>query len=338
MTATPALFSRRVAEPDAALPRKLAAICLGDAALRGAVTSIGASCSPDVIFRWPSGAAEGAGAAMAEALSDLAAYPEATCLIEDVLHMATPASASDDGPGLYVAARATIVGRQDGPGPFGDGNGGGAQVRIPAMAELWAQEGRIRDAWIVRDSAAALAAAEPVTARRWAEDQVARALYTPPLTPDTDPEGPYAGRGARTGPAGPLADHVSLMMDGELAEAANGLDPACTLCLPGGAQAIGRAPAMAFWAGLRGALPGAAFRIEHAQGMPAGSDLPPRAALRWTLYGRHEGPGRFGAPSGGYLYVLGLTQAEFGPDGIRRLWTLIDDTAICLQAAASKPA
>lgn len=339
MTATPAFFSRRQQAPEPDLPRRLAEACLGAAALRGDITAIGAVSAEEAVFRWPSGAAQGPGAAMAEALTDLSAYAGAACLVEDVMSVPTPSSASDDGAGLYVAARATIVGPCSGPGPFGEGGGG--VVRIATMGEIWAQDGKVRDAWLVRDGAAALAgaagngAAAP-TPRAWAEAQPDAGLEAQPLGPDTDPEGPYAGRGARSGPAGPLADHVSMMLGGELSAAAEGLDPACTLCLPGGVQAIGREAAIAFWAGLRSALPSAAFRIEHALGLPASDQMPSRAALRWSLYGRHEGPGRFGPPTGAYLYVLGLTQAEFGPAGIRRLWTLIDDTAICQQAVGPR--
>lgn len=340
MTATPALFARRTPQPridDAEPLRKLALACLGGAAFEGDITSIGGLSAPDAIFRWPSGAAEGPGAAMAEALSDLAAFPGAECLLEDVLWTATSEKAAEGGAGTYISARATIQGRHDGPGALGAPTG--RAVRVRTMAEMWAQDGCIRDAWIVRDTSALLAQTGGREPHTWARDELEAcggALAAPPLGPDTDPEGPYGGRGARTGPAGPLADHLALMMNGEIAEAARGLDPACTLALPGGMDAMGRAAAMGFWAGLRGALPDAAFRIEHAHGMPGGDSMPPRAALRWSLYGRHDGAGRFGPPTGTYLYVLGLTQAEFGPAGIRRLWTLIDDTAIALQLASSR--
>ncbi len=330
MTATSALFPRRGTDDETATARKIAAACLGASALAGDITAIGDCSAPDAVFRWPDGAAIGPGAAMARGLEDLAAHPGAECLIEDVLHRATPPGASDDGPGLYVCARATILGRAASPDRSGP-------VTIPTMAEIWAQGGQIRDAWILRDGTAALAATGVSDLRGWAETRLAAPGPDPsPLAPDSDPEGPYSGRGARTDTAGPLADHLSLMMDGEMAEAARGLDPACMLHLPGGAHALGRIAAIGFWAGLRAALPAGVFRIEHALGAPAGGDLPGRAAVRWSLYGRHEGPGRFGPPSGAYIYVLGLTQAEFGPSGIRRLWTLFDDPSICLQTAARR--
>ena len=41
--------------------------------------------------------------------------------------------------------------------------------------------------------------------------------------------------------------------------------------------------------------------------------MPPRAAIRWSLSGKHEGAGRFGTPSGADVYVMGISHAEFGP-------------------------
>ncbi|MEL7178104.1 MAG: nuclear transport factor 2 family protein, partial [Pseudomonadota bacterium] len=59
--------------------------------------------------------------------------------------------------------------------------------------------------------------------------------------------------------------------------------------------------------------------------------MPPRAAVRWSLHGKHDGWGVFGAPTGAEVYVMGITHAEFGPRGLRREFTLIDETAIWKQ-------
>jgi len=62
--------------------------------------------------------------------------------------------------------------------------------------------------------------------------------------------------------------------------------------------------------------------------------MPPRAAIRWSLTGKHDGWGAFGAPTGAEVHVMGLSQAEFGPRGVRREWTLYDETAIWMQILA----
>ncbi len=82
--------------------------------------------------------------------------------------------------------------------------------------------------------------------------------------------------------------------------------------------------------GLRSALPSATFRIEHQIGR-VDPKLSPRSAIRWSLTGRHDGWGRYGAPTGAEVHVMGVSHAEFGPWGLRRETTLIDDIAIWKQ-------
>ena len=59
--------------------------------------------------------------------------------------------------------------------------------------------------------------------------------------------------------------------------------------------------------------------------------LSPRAAIRWSLDGLHEGWGSFGKPSGKRVYVMGMSHAEFGPWGLRRECALVDEIAIWKQ-------
>ncbi len=56
-----------------------------------------------------------------------------------------------------------------------------------------------------------------------------------------------------------------------------------------------------------------------------------RAALRWSLTGRHDGFGSYGPPTGAPVHVMGLTHAEWGPWGLRREFTLWDELAIWKQ-------
>ena len=82
--------------------------------------------------------------------------------------------------------------------------------------------------------------------------------------------------------------------------------------------------------GLRSAFPSATFTLHHSIGIEAPL-MPPRAALRWSLDGRHDGWGLFGAPSGAEVHVMGMSHAELGPGGVRREWTLIDEAAVWMQ-------
>jgi hypothetical protein len=46
-----------------------------------------------------------------------------------------------------------------------------------------------------------------------------------------------------------------------------------------------------------------------------GGMMSPRAAIRWSLDGTHDGWGAFGRPTGAPVHVMGMSHAEFGPWG-----------------------
>ena len=156
------------------------------------------------------------------------------------------------------------------------------------------------------------------------------------MTPETDIAGPYDGRGNDNEWGARMADILTRIMAAEMDVIPRHYDRACNLHHPGGVETFGISEADQFWMGLRAAFPDAEFRIEHVIGRDDPM-LPPRAALRWSLWGKHAGWGRFGAPTRAMVYVMGITHAEFGPFGsggapaIRAEYTLIDETAIWKQ-------
>ena len=83
---------------------------------------------------------------------------------------------------------------------------------------------------------------------------------------------------------------------------------------------------------LRAAFPSAEFKVDHVIGREDPT-MPPRAAVRWSLWGKHDGWGAFGKPTGADVYVLGISHAEFGPWGLRREYTLFDETSVWKQIA-----
>lgn len=107
-------------------------------------------------------------------------------------------------------------------------------------------------------------------------------------------------------------------------------DRAVHLELPSGLADHGRAGARSFWGSLRACFPDATFEIHHQIGRDD-PGLGERAALRWSLHGSHDGGERYGKPTGAEIHVMGLSHSEFGPEGVRREYVLIDDTAIWKQ-------
>jgi hypothetical protein len=84
------------------------------------------------------------------------------------------------------------------------------------------------------------------------------------------------------------------------------------------------------WMGRRAAFPDAGFEGHHAIGRDD-PEMPPRAAVRWSLHGRHAGCGALGRPSGAEVHVLGVAHAEFGRWLLRREPALRDETAVWKQ-------
>jgi hypothetical protein len=287
--------------------------------------------APDVVVRSPDSVVRGNRAIIAATLATLAEFPDRVLLGEDVIWAATPAADAGGQAGFVSSHRLTSLATHAGTGVYGAPTGQRLHYRV--LADCWCAQNMVRDEWLVRDQGALLRqlGLEP---RRWAADLIAREggaqACAPPLTPDSDIDGPYAGTGTRSAVSDRLEDLVTRIMGGELAAIAQGYDRACELAYAGGVTGIGHGPADRFWLTLRSAFPSAGFRIEHRIGMDTPGH-PPRAALRWSLYGRHDGPGGFGPATGAYVYVMGITHAEFGPRGLRREWTLIDETAIWKQ-------
>jgi hypothetical protein len=168
----------------------------------------------------------------------------------------------------------------------------------------------------------------------FARDQIGReggpAQAARPFAPDADRPGPYHGTGNDHPTGLAYAEVLTDIMAARLDSIPRRYDRACQLDLPGGITAHGWGDADRFWTGLRAAFPSASFVIHHRIGRDDHA-MPPRAALRWSLTGTHDGWGSFGPPSGAPVHVMGISHAEFGPSGLRREWVLFDEIAIWKQ-------
>lgn len=279
---------------------------------------------PQVIFRDASAIGIGPASVGVDVLATLASVPDLQMLCEDVIWSGSAAV------GWLGTQRALAQGRHDGDGVFGGPTNRVLRYRV--MTDAYAKAQRISDIWQVRDTGAILRqiGQEP---RSWAE---ARARSgdpeATPFRPAIDVPGPYTGSGNSDQWGLAFADLLGRVMQGAFSVIPEQYDRACQLDYPGGRTAHGPAAAEAFWLGLRAAFPSAVFSVHHRIGMEEPL-LPPRAALRWSLHGRHDGWGPFGPPSGAEVHVMGISHAEFGPWGLRREWTLIDEAAVWMQIA-----
>ncbi|NNK65595.1 MAG: SnoaL-like domain-containing protein [Rhodobacteraceae bacterium] len=278
--------------------------------------------APEVIMRMPGGVSLGETAATTATVAHLHEFPDRQLLGEDVIWSGSPEE------GMLSSHRILSTATHTGDGAFGPATG--AKLTYRAIADCYAKDNQISDEWLIRDNGAVVRQLghNPET---WARAEVEAGRGGTPFTPETDVDGPYQGRGNDGASGATYAGYLERLMTSEFSLIPSAWDRACHLEYPGAQTGHGHAAADAFWLGLRAAFPSAEFTVHHVIGREDDPMMPPRAAVRWSLWGKHDGWGAFGAPSGAQVYVMGISHAEFGPWGLRREWVLFDETAIWKQ-------
>jgi hypothetical protein len=282
----------------------------------------------DIIVRSPASVVRGNQGVISATMATLAEFPDRQLLGEDVIW-----SGSAETGDLLSSHRILSTATHLHSGAYGEATGKSLTYRI--IADCAARDNMIYDEWLIRDQGA-IVRQMGWDAKTYAVDLIAREggpdRCTQPFTPKNDIAGDYQSKG-NSHPVGQrYADLLERIMCADMATIRRDYDRACQLELPGGITAHGWRPADEFWMGLRSAFPNARFQIDHQIGRDE-KGMAPRAALRWSLHGKHEGWGAYGAPSGAEIYILGISHAEFGPYGLRREFVLIDETAIWKQIA-----
>ncbi len=280
---------------------------------------------PDIVVRGAGGMKVGNQAVIDDTLAKMAAFPNLLIYAEDVIW-----SGGDDSH--YLSShRSVITGTQTGDGAFGPASGRTYTARC--IADCAVTDGVFDDEWLVFDTAAIVLQLghDPRDfARRQiiAEGGPERAKR--PFTPDQDRPGPYTLQGNDNEWGGRLADILTRIMRKDIAVIGRNYDRAARIEHSAGRGGWSWGFAEAAWMGLRSSFPQAAFQIHHIIGMNE-PGRPPRAAVRWSLDGRHDGFGRFGAPTGAHVHVMGITHAEWGPWGVQREFTQVDEVAVWKQ-------
>ena len=191
----------------------------------------------------------------------------------------------------------------------------------------------IYDEWLVRDTSliARQLGTEP---EEFARNLIAREggpdVCPRPFYPEDDVDGGYHGRGNDDAFGAKLADILQALMFGDVAVVQREYDRACRVDHPGGDGGWSFGAAERIWMQLRSVVPDAVFAVDHQIGRQDAGQ-PPRAAVRWSLRGRHDGVGSYGMPSGADVYVMGFTHAEWGPRGLKREVTLYDEVTLWKQ-------
>ncbi|MDA7423706.1 nuclear transport factor 2 family protein [Thalassococcus lentus] len=286
--------------------------------------------APDIVVRSPASVVIGNQSVIGATMATLAEFPDRQLLGEDVIWSGTPEE------GMLSSHRIYSTATHAHDGVYGAASGKKLGYRI--LADCHAKNNMIDDEWLIRDQTAIVRQIgwDP---KDYARDLIVREggpeTCVRPLSPETDVEGPYKSAGNENEWGARYAQILKSMMGADMAAVEREYDRAVQSEYPGGETGHGWTPVDEFWMGLRAALPDATFTIHHQIGRND-PKMPPRAALRWSLHGKHSGWGAFGAPTGAEVYVLGISHAEFGEliggkVTLRREWTLFDETAVWKQ-------
>ena len=285
---------------------------------------------PEIIVRSPASVVVGNKDVIAATMATLAEFPDRALLGEDVIWCGTPQE------GLLSSHRLISTATHTHPGVYGAPTGTRLAYRI--LADCHAINNQINDEWLIRDQGA-IVRQLGLHPRDYAADLIAREggpeACVQPYTPANDVEGPYTGRGNDNPWGQRLADMLTRIMAAEFDVIQTEYDRAAHMEYPGGVHAMSFEGADQFWMGRRSSFPRAEFQIQHIMGRDD-PNMPPRAAVRWTLHGTHDGYGAFGEPTGADVFVMGITHTEYGElitgqPKLRREWTLYDETAIWKQ-------
>jgi hypothetical protein len=281
--------------------------------------------APDIVVRTPMGVSLGNQAVIGATMATLAEFPDRQLLGEDVIWSGSPEA------GMLSSHRIFSTATHLGDGAYGKASGKHFRYRI--LADCHAKNNQIDDEWLIRDSGAIVRQLD-LTPEAFARAHIQREggpdNCPPVFTPERDIEGPYKGLGNDNEWGQRYGDIVSQLMQANMAIVKRDYDRACQVEYAGGVTGHGWDAVDRFWTPLRAALPNAVFNIEHQIGNDDAM-MSPRAAIRWSLRGKHTGWGVFGAPTGADIYVMGIGHAEFGPRGIRREYVLYDELSVWKQ-------
>ena len=279
----------------------------------------------DIPMRFPSGLVRGNAGVIDGTLATLAEFPDRALLADDVIW------SGNETDGFLSSHRIVSSGTHTGHGAFGAPTG--KQFRVYTIADCAAKNDVIDDEWLIRDvgGVARQLGWEPSEfARYQIKTEGGPDTCQRPFHPSHDVQGPYTGRGNDNEWGAKLANILQRMMDKDFTVVRSEYDRAVRTEHWGARGAWGCEFVETDWMRLRSSFPQAAFRIEHQIGRND-AGIPNRAAVRWSLTGKHSAHGYFGAPTGAEVHIMGITHAEWGERGLRREYTLIDEVAIWKQ-------
>ena len=281
--------------------------------------------SKDIIVRSPSSIVVGNEDVINATMATLTEFPDRELLGEDVIWSGSPEE------GMLSSHRILTTATHLGDGIYGKATGKKLTYRV--IADCHAINNQINDEWLIRDQGAV------VRQMGWDPKEYASKLIkneggssqcTKPFHPSNDIQGPYKGHGNENKWGLKYEEILNSIMNADISIITKEYDRAVQSEYAGGISGHSYNAVDKFWMNLRSSFPSAEFKIQHRIGRED-INMPPRSAIRWCLHGKHDGWGTFGRPTGAEVFILGASHVEFGPWGIRREYSLFDETSVWKQ-------
>jgi len=278
--------------------------------------------------RTPHGVTNSVEAVVQGTLETLHEFPDRQLLPEDII-------IGDTSEGFLSSHRVRSTATHSGDGFFGTATN--RPIMMLTIADCLCQKDRIVEEWLVRDQAgmAVQLGLDPV--------EIGKGLG------EKKPEGYLVGNEAMTkrwsDPYGvtiigskEISDRIiktydAIWNDKNLNIMEENYDRAIRLEGPTAHLSYGRFRTGSLFESILASIPDGRFE-PHYIIVQQETEKAVRVALRWSYCGSHKGRGRYGAPSGVPLALLGISHFELRQGRIVNEWLLVDETAIYAQIAA----
>ena len=280
----------------------------------------------NIPVRSPSGVIYGPEAVVEATKATQQEFPDRQLLGEDVIWI------GNEENGFLSSHRILSKATHQNDGTYGPATGKKIVYRV--IADCVCRNNQVYDEWLVRDQGAIIRqiGLDPKKyAANLIQEEGGLEKCSIPFNENTPIGGDYTSPAILNENTGTrYADILKSIMNKDIGSVENNYDRAIQQEQPGGRTAHGTKEVSKFWKILLSAFPDAKFTIEHIS-FTEEKDQPKKAAVRWSLIGKHDGNGIFGTPSGSNVYIMGINHAEFGPRGIKNEWVLFDETMIWKQ-------
>lgn len=284
----------------------------------------------DCVIHALGGEVRGAEAVVRNTARTLSAFPDRTLFGDHVIWT------GNDRRGFYSSHRITSHLTNMGASDYGPATG--RHATVVTIADCAVRANRIYEEWLVRDNlslvlqlgldphAIARDQARKATAvlRKWRKSECNRvrrvAVRLGKPLPDAHALPEAFARTAMD----------RLWNERALGTARQLYAPAALSNGPSGRDLVGPGEIVGFITSILGALPDARLSVDHVcavKGPNGVTDI----ALRWTLAGRHSGPGVYGPPTDRDILILGCTQWRVEDGKIAEEWTVFDELAVLAQ-------